>query len=206
VQLLWEFSAIGLGNRARVMERRAEHEAAALDLFRTQDRIAAEVVARFAETRAAAQRLNDAEPALKEAIELVRKTNDGLGQTRRLGDSLVLVVRPQEAVAALQAFAQANADFFAAVADYNRAQFRLYRALGHPAQCLAPAVAVPVAPVPVPSAPVPEARAAEPPLPLPVVSAPPAPPAVVPVVQEVRPASAAEWQPIPPPAVVVEPR
>ena len=40
-------------------------------------------------------------------------------------------------MAAVQAFAQANADFFAAVADYNRAQFRLYRALGHPAQCLA---------------------------------------------------------------------
>jgi len=200
VQLLWEFSAIGLGNRARVMERRAEHEAAALDLFRTQDRIAAEVVARFAETRAAAQRLNDAEPALKEAIELVRKTTDGLGQTRRLGDSLVLVVRPQEAVAALQAFAQANADFFAAVADYNRAQFRLYRALGHPAQCLAPAVAVPSAPPVVPSAPVPDVRAEPPALPpLPVVSADPRP-------LPVRPASATEWQPIAPPSVVVEPR
>jgi outer membrane protein TolC len=201
VQLLWEFSAIGLGNRARVAERRAEHEAAALDLFRTQDRIAAEVVARFAETRAAAQRLNDAEPALKEAIELVRKTNDGLGQTRRLGDSLVLVVRPQEAVAALQAFAQANADFFAAVADYNRAQFRLYRALGHPAQCLAPAVAVPSAP---PVAPVPDVRAAELP-PLPVVRAEEPKPQPLPVVvPEVRPASA--WQQIAPPAVVVEPR
>ena len=200
VQLLWEFSAIGLGNRARVMERRAEHEAAALDLFRTQDRIAAEVVARFAETRAAAQRLNDAEPALKEAIELVRKTTDGLGQTRRLGDSLVLVVRPQEAVAALQAFAQANADFFAAVADYNRAQFRLYRALGHPAQCLAPAVAVPSAPPVVPSAPVPDVRAEPPALPpRPVVRADPRP-------LPVRPASATEWQPIAPPSVVVEPR
>jgi hypothetical protein len=53
---------------------------------------------------------------------------------------VVLIVRPQEVVAALQARAQANADFFAAVADYNRAQFRLYRALGHPAECLAGAI------------------------------------------------------------------
>ena len=74
--------------------------------------------------------MNDAEPALREAIDLVQKSTEGLGQTRRIGDALTLVVRPQEAVAAVQAFAQANADFFAAVADYNRAQFRLYRALG----------------------------------------------------------------------------
>ncbi|HYH63137.1 MAG TPA: TolC family protein [Urbifossiella sp.] len=140
VQLLWEFQSLGLGNRARVAERRAENEAALLDLFRTQDRIAAEVVQAFAQVRSAAERLNVAEPALREAIELTDRSLAGLGQTRRLGDAVVLVVRPQEAVAAVQALGQANADFFAAVADYNRAQFRLYRALGHPAQCLAAAV------------------------------------------------------------------
>jgi hypothetical protein len=167
--LLWEFSALGFGNKARVNERRAEYEAATLDLFRTQDRIAAEVTTRFAEVRAAAQRLNDAEPALKEAIELIQKNVEGLGQTRRVGDSLTLVIRPQEAVAALQAFSQANNDFFAAVADYNRAQFRLYRALGHPARCLAgavPQVADSSAPVP---APPPETKAPAQPLPLPGV-------------------------------------
>jgi hypothetical protein len=46
------------------------------------------------------------------------------------------VVRPQEVVAAVQALGQANADFHAAVADFNRAQFRLYRALGHPPAAL----------------------------------------------------------------------
>jgi outer membrane protein TolC len=141
VQLLWEFQALGLGNRARVAERRAENEAALLDLFRTQDRIAAEVVQAFAQVRAAAERLNEAEPALREAIELSNRSLEGLGQTRRVGDAVVLVVRPQEAVAAVQALGQANTDFFTAIADYNRAQFRLYRALGHPARCLAGAVA-----------------------------------------------------------------
>ena len=46
------------------------------------------------------------------------------------------MIRPQEAVAAVQALAQAYNDYYGAVADYNRAQFRLYRALGHPAQML----------------------------------------------------------------------
>jgi len=140
MQLLWEFQALGFGNRARMNERRAEYEVATLDLFRTQDRIASEVARAFAEVRSAAERLNQAEPALRDAVELVNKSLDGLGQTRRVGDAILLVVRPQEAVAAVQALGQANADFFAAVGDYNRAQFRLYRALGHPAQCLAGAV------------------------------------------------------------------
>jgi len=48
----------------------------------------------------------------------------------------------------VQALAQAYTDFYAAVADYNRAQFRLYRALGHPAQCLASLV--PELPAPAP--------------------------------------------------------
>ena len=48
----------------------------------------------------------------------------------------MLVFRPQEAVAAVAALDQAYRDYYAAVADPNRAQFRLYRALGHPAQGL----------------------------------------------------------------------
>ena len=42
------------------------------------------------------------------------------------------------AVAAVQALAQAYGDYYAAVADYNRAQFRLYRALGRPAEAVLP--------------------------------------------------------------------
>jgi hypothetical protein len=37
----------------------------------------------------------------------------------------------------VQALAQAYIDYYGAVADANRAQFRLYRALGQPAQHLA---------------------------------------------------------------------
>jgi hypothetical protein len=50
---------------------------------------------------------------------------------------ILLAIRPQEVVAAIQALAQAYNDYYGAVADYNRAQFRLYRALRQPAQALA---------------------------------------------------------------------
>lgn len=220
VQLLWEFSALGFGNKARVNERRAEYELATLELFRTQDRIAAEVATAFAQVRASAQRLNDAEPALREATDLVQKSVEGLGQTRRIGDALTLVVRPQEAVAAIQAFSQANADFFAAVADYNRAQFRLYRALGHPAQCLAGAVGSSAQPAPVESngPGLPQMKMPAQPAPTPTVPIMPAEPPVAPASagplapKLPQPLSVQEWSSVPPavpenrPVVVEEPR
>lgn len=136
-QLLWEFQALGLGNKARVGERKAEHQIATLEHFRTQDRIAAEVTQAHAQLKASAERMKRSEPAFKESVDLVEKSLLGMNQTRRVGDVLVLIVRPQEVVAAVQSLGTANADYYAAVADFNRAQFRLYRALGHPGQCLA---------------------------------------------------------------------
>ncbi len=49
----------------------------------------------------------------------------------------ILVIRPLEVVAALQALDTAYFDYYGVMADYNRAQFRLYRAIGSPAQALA---------------------------------------------------------------------
>ncbi len=136
VQVLWEFQNLGFGNRAAVRERRAENAVAVLELFRTQDRVAAEVAAAHAQARAAMERVAAAESALRNALESANKNLEGLSQTRRAGALLILVVRPQEAVASVQALAQSYADYYAAVADANRAQFRLYRALGEPAQQL----------------------------------------------------------------------
>jgi outer membrane protein TolC len=135
-QVLWELQGFGLTNLARIDQRKAEREAAVLELFRTQDRVAAEIAQAFAQAQSAAERLAVAEPAAEQAQDLFKKSLAGL-TAKRVGELLVLIVRPQEVVAALQALAQANTDYYAAVADYNRAQFRLYRALGHPAQCLA---------------------------------------------------------------------
>ena len=48
----------------------------------------------------------------------------------------ILVIRPLEVVAAMQALVQAYYDYYGTVADFNRAEFRLYRAMGDPAQML----------------------------------------------------------------------
>ncbi len=136
VQVLWELQNLGFGNLAAVTERRAENEQAVLELFRTQDRVAAEVVQAHAQALRAANRAREAEEGLVNALETAEKNVAGLSQTRRVGETLVLVFRPQEVVAAIQALDQAYRDFYGAIADANRAQFRLYRALGQPAQCL----------------------------------------------------------------------
>ncbi len=75
----------------------------------------------------------------------------GLSQTRSAGNLLIPVIRPQEAVASFQALAQAYADYYGAVADYDRAQFALYHALGHPAQAVATQDLAPPAPAPPPA-------------------------------------------------------
>ena len=58
---------------------------------------------------------------------------EGLGQTTRFGDVLVLAYRPQEVVFALQTLKSAFDNYFTTVAEYNRAQFLLFHALGYPA-------------------------------------------------------------------------
>ncbi len=132
IQVIWELENLGLGNLAKVKARRSEHQSALLELLRTQDRIAAEVVQAHSSLQAAMERVLAAEPAFDDARELLKKNIEGLTQTRRVGNLLTLIIRPQEVVAALQSLGQANTDYYAAIADYNRTQFRLYRAMGHP--------------------------------------------------------------------------
>jgi outer membrane protein TolC len=136
IQFLWQFENLLFGNRARVDERRAENRLAVLERFKTQDVIAAEVVRAHAQVQSAAARLAEAEAEVKEAVELVNKNIQGLRDTQEAkgGKALILLIRPQEVVAAVQALGQAYVDYFGAVADFDRAQFRLYHALGQPAQ------------------------------------------------------------------------
>jgi outer membrane protein TolC len=134
VQMLWELRNLGFGNRALIHERRADYQVALLEKFRVQDRVAAEVARALAELQSAAARVKDAEDELKNALDSAQKNFEGLGQTRPVGNLFVLLIRPQEVVAAVQALAQAYNDYYGAIADYNRAEFRLYRALGQPAQ------------------------------------------------------------------------
>ena len=134
LQVVWEFQNLLFGNNSKIKERQADREIAILEMFRLQDRIAAEIVQAHAQARSAADRLVDAESGLKDSADSVDKNFQGLSQTRRAGELIILMIRPQEVVAAIQTLSQAYANYYSAVADSNRAQFRLYRALGYPAQ------------------------------------------------------------------------
>ncbi len=137
IQLLWQLNNLGFGNRALVHQREAENRQAIVELFRTQDRVAAEVAQAYAQATQAARRVGVTQRGLKSALLSVDKNLAALSQTKGVGEQRVTLVRPQEVVAAIQALSQAYLDYYGAVADANRAQFRLYRALGQPAQHLA---------------------------------------------------------------------
>lgn len=139
IQAIWTLQNFGLGNRALIHQRVAENKVAVVELFRVQDRVAAEVVQAHALAQTAAGRVQETEVEVKDAQELVRQSLALLGQTKQqgAGGSIRLVVNPADVVAAIQMLQQAYSEYYAAIGDSNRAQFQLYRALGQPAQELA---------------------------------------------------------------------
>ncbi len=133
VQLVWQLDNLGFGYKAKVAEKRSDHEVSQLEFARLQDRIVAEVGTALAQVRSAEARATSAEGELKEALNSAEKNFASLKEMEKIGKLVVLVVRPQEAVASVQALGQAYFDYYGSIADFNRAQFRLYRALGNPA-------------------------------------------------------------------------
>jgi outer membrane protein TolC len=133
-QPLWQLEAFGIGNVARIKEARGMESLAIIELFKTQDMVAADVTRAHARLQSAALRVIQADRALRTAIITFNGNYQGLQQTTRFGDVLVLVNRPQEAVFALQLMKIAFDEYYTTVADYNRAQFELFHAMGYPAQ------------------------------------------------------------------------
>jgi outer membrane protein TolC len=141
VQILWELRNMGFGNRALVREKEAENRLAVLDVLRIEQQVAADIVQARVQVETAAARIRDAEDELRNAQRSLAENLTGLKNTRQVGDLPMLISRPQEVVAAVQALALAYSDYYVAIADYNRAQFRLYRAIGNPGDLLAGQVA-----------------------------------------------------------------
>jgi outer membrane protein TolC len=137
LQAIWEVRNLGFGNRALIREKQASYEIARQQEFRFRDFVAREVAQSHADLESAANRVDLAEQELRQALISANQNLAAVGQTKRVGGNInVLVIRPQEAVAAVQALASAHFDYYGTAADFNRAQFQLYRALGNPAQCL----------------------------------------------------------------------
>ncbi len=133
LQLMWQLEAFGIGNLARIKRQRGNESRAIIDLRKAQDMVAADVNRALARVQSAAARVTQADRALRTGIITFNGHLEGLEQTRRLENVLVLTFRPQEAVYSLDLLNVAFNEYFTTVADYNRAQVELFHALGFPA-------------------------------------------------------------------------
>jgi outer membrane protein TolC len=134
LQLVWQLEGFGIGNQARIKRQRGEQSRALVDLYQAQDMVVAEVTRAHARLQSAAARTRQAENAFRSARVAFDGTFEGLSQTKRFGDVLVPINSPQEAVYSLRLLKIAIDEYFQTVADYNRAQFELFHALGYPAE------------------------------------------------------------------------
>ena len=134
IQPLWQLESMGIGNLARIKAQRGRESQEIIEFLKIQDAVAADVTRATAHVEAAAVRVIQADRALRSGLVTFNGNFEGLQQTTRLGNVLVLVNRPQEAVFALQLLNVAFNEYFTTVADYNRAQFELFHSLGYPAK------------------------------------------------------------------------
>jgi outer membrane protein TolC len=146
-QVIWELQGLGCGYVAHARVTRAQYNEANIHVTEVAAQVAAEVVeaAKVSLTRRRA--LASAQAAVRQAEEMWRKLREiAFGIGGRLGH-----FDPLEPLTAEQALAQARQLYLTQVIEYNKAQFRLYRAMGQPPldalpQATALPVRVPVAP------------------------------------------------------------
>lgn len=136
-QMLMTIDGLGLRNLAQIKEARGMTSQQLVELFRTQDSIAAGVTRTQADLQSAATRVVQAEREVKAALINYNGNIEGLAQTQRFGNVLIQIFRPWEVVFALQLLMSAYEHYIDTVADYNTAQFAMFHELGYPARELA---------------------------------------------------------------------
>lgn len=136
----WEFRNFGLGNIAIARERGAQLSAANSRISEIQAQVSAEVVSNAKQAHYRLETLTAAQDAVRQAIEMYRRleaSSFGMTGPRAQYDAL-------EPLLAIQALNQARLQYLNEIIEYNRAQFRLYTALGQPPLCALPGTVVPV--------------------------------------------------------------
>jgi outer membrane protein TolC len=136
VGLVWGLDNLGFGNRALVRERRAEQQQLLVELFRIQDQVAGDVARAHAQLQSADRRTAQAATGLQEAEKAYAGSIQGLGEIVTMKDTKVVLERTLDVIDSLKSLSNAYDNFFSTVSDYNIAQFRLFRALGYPADVL----------------------------------------------------------------------
>ncbi|MFL5242717.1 MAG: TolC family protein [Gemmataceae bacterium] len=148
-QLTWELHNFGAGDIARARERRSQVTQASLHVVEVEAQVAAEVSAAAKTARTRLKSLAASEKAVTEALETwrrLRAASFGMASKQKLYEAL-------EPLIAEQALAQARAQYLEGIIEYNRAQFRLFTAMGQPSlealpKAVAEKVRVPALPEP----------------------------------------------------------
>jgi outer membrane protein TolC len=121
----WELRNLGFGEQAARNEARARVNQARWRQVQIMDQVASDVAESYAQVVSRREQITLAQDGITAARESYRRNNE------RIQDALGL---PIEALQAISALDNAQRQYVRSVADYNRAQFRLQRALGWPVQ------------------------------------------------------------------------
>jgi outer membrane protein TolC len=148
-QATWELHNFLAGDLAVIRERRAQINEANVHVVEVEAQVSAEVAAAAKVARKRWQSLKDAEKAVVESLEAWRRL-EAASRELLTGNKSVDTLEP---LIAVQTLAQARAQYLAEVIEYNRAQFRLYTAMGQPAADALPkatmeTLKVPALPIP----------------------------------------------------------
>lgn len=117
----WEIRNLGLGEQAARNAARARLEQARWQQVQVMDRIASDVAEAEAQVSARREQIE----LTQEGITAARNSYERNAQRIQEGQGL-----PIETLQSIQALDQIQRQYVRSVADYNRAQFRLQRALG----------------------------------------------------------------------------
>ncbi len=117
----WEVRNLGVGERAARCEAQSRLRQARFRQVQALDRIAAEIVEANTQVQAKRDQIPLAESAIVSAKESYRRHQERIMNAQGL---------PIEVLQSIAALDQAQRLYATTIADYNRAQFRLHRALG----------------------------------------------------------------------------
>jgi outer membrane protein TolC len=149
VDIYWQLQNLGAGDVAQTREREAQFGETNFQLAEIRAQVGEEVTAAYRQVQANRRSLDSAEQAVRQAIETwrrLRAASFGMAGNGNLYD-------PLEPLIAERDLDQARTAYLNAVVGYNKAEFRLFWAMGQPplnapADAHMRSVAVPVVPEP----------------------------------------------------------
>jgi outer membrane protein TolC len=138
----WTLHNFGVGDVANAHIRRSQYNQSMMHVAEVQAQVAAQVTAAAKEVRARQLTLAEAQEGVRQGEALWRRI---LRWTREVAVGRVRRFEAVELVTAEQQLNGARVQYLNEVIGYNRAQFRLYWAMGQPPACALPqATALPV--------------------------------------------------------------